>query len=324
MNPVFSVVMPVYNVEDYVAEAICSVLDQSYPNFELLIIDDGGSDSSLDICRLFKDERIRIISQENRGLAGARNTGIRHARGEFVAFLDSDDIWMDRKLEIHLAQFNQCPSLGVAYAPSRLIDENGAPIGVVQRPKIDDVAAKDVFLRNPIGNGSAPVIRRTVLDEIEFDGGDGEAWWFDETFRQSEDIECWMRIALTTNWGFGGVEDILTSYRVSNGGLSAQLTQQFATWRRMTEKVRELDQEFYARWGRVSEAFQRRYLARRAIQMRQPKKAMELALRALICDFAILIREPKKTLTTLGAAFAINALPRGAYEKLETMMIAKI
>ena len=91
--PRISVIMPVYDVERYVAAAIQSVLDQSFKDFELIIIDDGGSDSSLAICRGFVDPRIRIISQSNRGLAGARNTGIMQARGAYIALLDSDDLW---------------------------------------------------------------------------------------------------------------------------------------------------------------------------------------------------------------------------------------
>ena len=91
MNPLISVVMPVFNVERYVAEAIGSVLAQSFADFELIIVDDGGKDRSMEICRSFGDPRIRIVSQANRGLAGARNSGILAARGEFVALLDSDD-----------------------------------------------------------------------------------------------------------------------------------------------------------------------------------------------------------------------------------------
>jgi glycosyltransferase involved in cell wall biosynthesis len=79
--------MPVYNVERYVGEAVQSVLAQSFADFELLIVDDGGSDGSMAICRSFDDPRIRIVSQANRGLAGARNTGILAARGEFIALL---------------------------------------------------------------------------------------------------------------------------------------------------------------------------------------------------------------------------------------------
>jgi glycosyltransferase involved in cell wall biosynthesis len=86
--------MPVYNVERYVAQAVQSVLAQTYGDFELLIVDDGGQDRSVAICAGFDDPRIRILPQTNRGLAGARNTGILAARGQYVAFLDPDDRWL--------------------------------------------------------------------------------------------------------------------------------------------------------------------------------------------------------------------------------------
>ncbi|HZV11070.1 MAG TPA: glycosyltransferase family 2 protein, partial [Novosphingobium sp.] len=92
--PTVSVIMPVYNVEPYVAEAITSVLAQTYADFELIIVDDGGQDRSVEICQGFEDPRIRIVHQANRGLAGARNTGILAARGRYLAFLDSDDRWL--------------------------------------------------------------------------------------------------------------------------------------------------------------------------------------------------------------------------------------
>ena len=153
--------MPVYNVERYVAAAIRSVLQQTYTNFELIIVDDGGKDASLEICRAFKDPRIRIISQANRGLAGARNTGIRHARGRFIALLDSDDIWLPR--EACRPRRSTCAptrELGVSYSASELIDENGSSLGLFQSPKTRDITVRDVFCRNPVGNGSAPVFRR--------------------------------------------------------------------------------------------------------------------------------------------------------------------
>ena len=97
-TPIVSVVMPVYNTAKYVEAAIESVLAQSFLDFELLIIDDEGTDNSIELCRAYTDPRVRIISQKNRGLAGARNTGIREARGQFVALLDSDDLWEASKL----------------------------------------------------------------------------------------------------------------------------------------------------------------------------------------------------------------------------------
>ena len=317
MHPTVSVIMPVYNVEEYVADAVCSVLDQTYKNFELIIVDDGGADASMEICRLFNDHRIRIVSQKNRGLAGARNTGIREAGGQYLAFLDSDDIWDPRKIATHVVHLRKNPILGVSYSPSILIDDCGQEIGVIQAPKLTEVRAEDVFLRNPVGNGSAPVIRRNALDDIEFKNDLGEACWFDENFRQSEDIECWMRIALDTNWKFEGVEKPLTFYRVNECGLSANIMKQFESWKRMCLKVECAHPQFYQEWAQLSEAFQLRYLARRAARMRCGTVALKLTWRAIWRDLTIMLREPKKTLSTFAAACALCILPRGLYERAE-------
>ena len=322
MSPLVSVVMPVYNVERYVAEAVASVLAQTTEDFEFLIVDDGSQDASIQICSLIDDKRIRIIRQENRGLSGARNTGIRCARGRYVAFLDSDDLWRPEKLAAHISHLESNPCIGVSYSASTLIDDAGREIGVSQTPKLDNVTVDDVFLRNPVGNGSAPVIRREVLDEIAFESGRGHQEYFDESFRQSEDIECWMRIALLTDWKFGGVPEALTMYRVNEGGLSAQVWRQFESWEVMCAKVRAIAPEFFSRWGRLSRAFQLRYLARRCARMRDRDVAWLLAVRAVLCHPAILLREPKKTLETLGAAILLRVAPLQLYVRLENSVLS--
>ncbi|MEL7113470.1 MAG: glycosyltransferase family 2 protein, partial [Pseudomonadota bacterium] len=106
-TPIVSVIMPVYNTAKYVQSAIESVLVQTLTDFELLIVDDAGQDNSIALCRAYDDPRVQIISQANRGLAGARNTGIRNARGQFIALLDSDDLWEAEKLEKHVAHLWQ-------------------------------------------------------------------------------------------------------------------------------------------------------------------------------------------------------------------------
>jgi glycosyltransferase involved in cell wall biosynthesis len=194
-RPQISVVMPVYNVEAYVAEAIASVLAQSHADFELIVVDDGGSDASMAICQGFDDPRIRIVHQENRGLAGARNSGIAAARGEYVALLDSDDRWHKDKLLFHIIHLDNSPDVDVSFSGSHFIDANGTRLRQAQRPKLYQVSAADIFCRNPVGNGSAPVIRRAALDAIAFPHPHepGRTCWFDESFRQSEDIELWTR-----------------------------------------------------------------------------------------------------------------------------------
>jgi len=324
-SPSVSVVMPVYNVERYVGAAIGSVLGQTFTDFELLIIDDAGLDGSLDICRSFSDPRIRIISQGNRGLAGARNTGIRYARGQYVAFLDSDDLWHCEKLERHIRHLESDCRLGLSYSGARLIDDEGRPIGISQKPMLNDVKPHHVFLRNPVSNGSTPVIRRAALDAIEHDGmRPGEKAWFDESFRQSEDIECWLRLVLRTGYEIGGISGDLTDYRVNAGGLSANVQSQYESWLNVRAKVKNYAPQFEARWGDRAEAYQLRYLARRAIRMRERALSLEFATRAVRKSLGILLDEPLKTMVTLGAAAGLNLLPRALYCRIEQLAMQRI
>lgn len=318
-TPTVSVIMPVYNTEKYVRQAIQSVLNQSFEDFELLIIDDQGTDQSINICKRFVDARIRIISQKNRGLAGARNTGIRNARGRYIAFLDSDDFWHPQKLARHTAHLEVNPHIGVSYAASRMIAENGAQLKIAQTPKLKNISSSTVFLRNPVGNGSAPVIRKETLDEIAHASTRiGEINYFDETFRQSEDIECWMRIALCTDWRFEGIAGELTYYRVNENGLSANVIRQYESWLRVRKSVRFHARTFAKKWETAAEAYQLRYLARRSICMRERGLSLKLILRALKLRPHILLAEPHKTITTLAAAICLRCLPTKAFCKLQT------
>jgi glycosyltransferase involved in cell wall biosynthesis len=314
-TPAVSVVIPLYNTERYIRESIGSVLAQTFTNFELIIIDDGSSDTGPEIARSFKDARIRVITQDNRGLAGARNSGIRAARAPLVGLLDADDLWHCEKLAQHVAHLAANSEIGVSFSHSRLIDDAGAPIGLQQSPCVDrHIDIVDLFCRNPVGNGSAPVLRRATLDAIAFhDAKLGRTCWFDESFRQSEDIECWVRIAATTPWRFGCVAAPLTDYRITNGGLSANVEKQLGTWKRFRDKVRGYAPALEAEHGRRAEAYQLRYLARRAVKSSDGTVAYRLIKEALALHPAMTREEPARTLITLLAATGARLLPRALY-----------
>ena len=124
------------NVEQYIQEALTSVLAQTYLNLEIIVVDDESPDQSIALIkRCFNDSRIRIIQQKNRGLAGARNTGIRHANGEYVAFLDSDDFWQSDKIEEHIRLMKANPSCGVSLCSSLFVDDQSQSLGRLQAPK---------------------------------------------------------------------------------------------------------------------------------------------------------------------------------------------
>lgn len=113
--PLVSVIMPAYNTSRYIREAIDSVLDQDYPSKELIVIDDGSTDGTLEVLRSYGD-RITLIEQRNQGSAVARNAGLAAARGEFIAFLDSDDIWLPGKLRLQVDHLLRHPEIGMVYS----------------------------------------------------------------------------------------------------------------------------------------------------------------------------------------------------------------
>jgi glycosyltransferase involved in cell wall biosynthesis len=319
--PTVSVIIPAYNVADYLASSVQSVLDQTYADFEIIIVDDGSRDATAAVATAFKDPRVRLVRQANRGLAGARNTGIRLARGTYLAFLDADDLWHPDKLAAHVGLLESRPEVGVTFCQSAFIDDTGSPLNYLQRPKLDDIRPEDVLLRNPVGNGSSPVIRRATLNCIAFVAelhGRPEIFYFDESFRQSEDIECWTRIALQSAWKFAGIGQALTLYRVNSGGLSANLMKQLESWECFIAKTATYAPQFVARWASLARAFQYRYLARRAVRQGDPLTALRLLARAVSSAPAMLLREPIRTLVTLGAATIQVLLPIRVYRVLES------
>ena len=324
--PIVSVVIPLFQAERTIAETLASVLAQSLTEFEVIVVDDGSKDRSADIVRAAADPRVRIVTQANRGLAGARNTGIREATCPIIAFIDADDCWHREKLARHVALLERNPAVGVSFSASRFIDDNGSPLGLIQRPQDRPFTAAHVFCRNPVGNGSSPVIRRATLDAIAFhDTSLDRTCWFDESFRQSEDIECWTRIAATTPWQFGYVDAPLTDYRVNSAGLSADTARQLETWRRFRAKVKAYAPTLEASHGDIAEAYQLRYLARRAIRSNAAgTPALGMMAQALTLSPRLLAEEPVRTLVTLGAAAVQRALPQTLFARLETMVLERL
>ena len=316
-----TVVIPLYQTEAYIADALRSVLAQTYRDFEVIVVDDGSRDRGPEIARATGDARVRVVTQENRGLAGARNTGIRQATTEFIALLDADDLWAPEKLARHVAQFVADPDLDVSFSASRLIDGEGLDIGLIQSPKSAALETADFFCRNPIGNGSAPVLRRRAFDRIAFvDASLDRLCWFDESFRQSEDVECWMRLKVA-GCSFKYVDEPLTFYRVNSGGLSANIAAQLATWRRFRDKVAVYAPDVVASNGARAEAYQLRYLARRAVRSDDRFSAWRLMLQAIQIYPRLLIEEPTRTLSTVGAALAKCSLPKTAFERIERAVL---
>jgi glycosyltransferase involved in cell wall biosynthesis len=214
MAPTVSVIMPAYNVERYIAESIESVLAQTYTDYELVIVNDGSLDNTLAIAERYAadhPEKIHVISQENRGLAGARNTGLRHARGAIFALLDSDDIWMPSFLASQMDILDANPAVAIVTGNGLNLGgpDDGKPFG----PYPDARPSPDLL--QILGDETAVFImtlfRRTVVNAI------GE---FDEHFRTNEDYDFWIRAA-AAGFTFARNPRPLARYRRHANSLSA-------------------------------------------------------------------------------------------------------
>ena len=311
--PLASIVVPAFNAAGTLSETITSLLSQTFQDMEVIIVNDGSTDNTLTVARCYvSDPRVHIISQPNRGLAGARNAGIAAARGKFIGFCDADDLWMPEKLATHVQHLEQSPDVGLSFAGSQLINADSRFAGMCQRPRLSNISTAHVLRRNPVGNGSAAVMRREALQDIAHRPWFEKThdWIFDETFRQSEDIECWMRLLLTTDWRIEGVPGLLTGYRITPGGLSAATDRQLDAWERMVAKLRSYDPAFFAEHESAARAYQLRYLARRAVSSLDSATAWKLATRSMACSRHPLLHEPIKTLTTLCAAAVLKLFGR--------------
>jgi hypothetical protein len=308
--PRSTIIVPAFNVAATLPETLRALSAQTETDFEIIVVDDGSRDETVRIAQAHADPRVRLVRQVNRGLAGARNTGVAHARGAFIGFCDADDLWMPDKLATHVAHLEANPHVGLSYSGSALIDEDARPLGLYQRPRLKNITPQHVFKRNPVGNGSAPVMRRAAMEAIAWRPAQEKTrdWWFDESFRQSEDIECWLRLALTTDWQLEGVPGALTLYRIAGAGLSANTDAQLASWEGMVRKLAPLAPDFFAAHTAAARAYQLRYLCRRAISARDRNTAATLAGRILRTSRAPMLEEPVKTTVTLAAAGVLATL----------------
>jgi glycosyltransferase involved in cell wall biosynthesis len=211
MNAAISIIIPAYNVQDYVAEAISSALSQTLQHVEVIVVDDGSTDETANIVRAFNDPRLKLVRQANGGLSAARNTGLRYASAKYIGFLDADDRWHPDKARQHLAVMEVDPTIGLTFSHSAYIDERGTETGRTLFSLVREPSLKQMILRNHVGNGSSPIVRYECFTD---------AGSFDEALRSCEDWEMWVRILRDTCFRARLIPGILTYYRINTRSLS--------------------------------------------------------------------------------------------------------
>jgi glycosyltransferase involved in cell wall biosynthesis len=180
-----SVVIPTYNHAGYVVEAIQSVLDQTYPCVEIIVVDDGSTDNTREVLQPYID-KIRYVYQENQGLAASRNTGIRASSGRWVALLDADDLWHPEKLRIQMEYLQKHPDVGVL-ASKALPDLSlgWPPFDPAKHLQGDPISIDDILTSTAFGS-CAVIALRSAFEEVGY---------FDSSLRSVEDLEMWARLS---------------------------------------------------------------------------------------------------------------------------------
>jgi glycosyltransferase involved in cell wall biosynthesis len=208
-KPLVSVIIATYNMARYLPLAVRSALDQTYKNIEVLVVDDGSTDDTQKVMTSFLDDpRVRHCPQENKGQAAAKNRGVRESRGDYIAFLDADDMWTLDKLDLQLPLFSRLEAVGVVYSSFICIDETGKELTVADDELFRGRVSGPLLIRNFIGFGTS-VVKKECFDRL---GG------FKENLRMGVDYDMWLRFS--TQYEFDYLDRPLLYYRVWSGQMS--------------------------------------------------------------------------------------------------------
>ncbi|ARV62242.1 glycosyl transferase family A [Nostocales cyanobacterium HT-58-2] len=209
---IISVIIPVYNGQNTIQETINSVLQQTFHNFELIVINAGSTDSTLHIISKIQDHRIQVLSYPKANVAVNRNRGFNHAAGEFITFLDADDLWTPDKLEAQYKALVENPQAAVAYSWTHCIDKSGKFLRKCSYVNWTGDVYPQLLLDDFIGSGSNVMIRRHTISTI---GG------FDELLSNAQDTDMWLRLA--AKYDFVVVPKPQILYRISANSMSSNI-----------------------------------------------------------------------------------------------------
>ncbi|SEB47946.1 glycosyltransferase family A protein [Terriglobus roseus] len=245
-----SVVIPAYNAEPYLHECLSSVLTQTHPVEEVIVIDDGSTDRTRSIAESFGSP-VRLLQQKQGGPARARNLGVKEARGEWIAFLDADDLWLPDKVRKQLSALAAAPEAVLCYTGLLALKLDGSRVAV-QAPSLSHVDAM-LSLTNVGIPPSAVMLRRETLLQV---GG------FSDVQKGCEDWDLWFRLRKVGT--FCIVPEAETVYRESLGGLSSNAEHMYQDFLRMLDRVLLADKH----------GWQRHVWRRRIMSYQQYKAAM--------------------------------------------------
>ncbi|NOI03218.1 glycosyltransferase family 2 protein [Vibrio kanaloae] len=229
-NPLISIVTPMYNCSDYISRTIESVLAQTYSNWELLLVDDCSSDNTLDVVTIYEnaDPRIRVIVlNENSGAAVARNTAISESKGEYLCFIDSDDLWSTEKLSFQLS-FMKNNDVDFSFTAFKMIDKTGSDMGkIVDAHLTEPLCYSDMLKKKATLGCSTVMLNKNCHKEIAM-----------PLLRTGQDYALWLKI-LKSGVNAYPINCALTSYRITPNSISRNKLKKA---RRQWEIYRDIEQ----------------------------------------------------------------------------------
>lgn len=211
-EPLVSVVIPAYNAARTLLTTVQSVFEQTIQDFEIIIVDDGSKDNTIEAAKSIEDSRVKVLSQPNSGAPAARNTGIKAAKGEYVAFLDADDLWMPHKLERQLDILTSKKDVTAVQSGVYFVDDNLEVLSICPCFESKDVLLETLLFQNMPGTMSTLMVKRSMFEQIGY---------LDTKLVILEDWELMIRLARFCN--LQSVEEPLSLYRIYVGNRSKNL-----------------------------------------------------------------------------------------------------
>jgi len=273
--PLISVIIPAYNSEKTIQETIESVIKQTFNDWELIVVNDGSQDRTVEIVSRIKDDRIKLFSHPNAGAPASRNRGFNNSVGQFIAFLDADDLWTTDKLESQLNALQSHPEAAVAYSWTDYIDESGNFLKQGGRVIFNGNVYSQLLVRNFLENGSNPLIKREAINDI---GG------FNESLKGGQDWELYLRLG--EKYHFVAVEKPQILYRFSTNSISSNALRQGAECLKVIESAFKRAPASILHLKKHSLANIYKYLACKTIDSR-PTQKKGLAVMRLVFLYAL-------------------------------------
>jgi glycosyltransferase involved in cell wall biosynthesis len=307
MNPPVSVVIPAYNASRFIDASVLSALTQSFRDLEVIVVNDGSTDDTVERLSAFNDPRLRLTEQSNQGYASALNTGIRASQGTYLAILDADDVWLPAKLSRHIQLLEERPEIDLTFSWVDVIDVHGRPIEMPSPRWRGTISFPQLLTDYVIRTSSAVVMRRAAAEQ---------AGWFDSTLPRCIDLEFFLRVSLLRANNICAVPEVLTHYRRH----AAQRTRDWRLirqgWNQMLGSLRPRAPEAVARVEKLASSNMHRYYASIAYEGGDFREALQLVARSCSLSPGAFVRDTRNWKMS-AAAIAGVILPRNALLAVE-------